>query len=442
MKFVSTKNENLITDFSTAIFTGMPPDGGLYEPAENISLSAAYNAFDKTTSFQQLSENAAVKLLAPELGTEAVVNIVKTAFTFSPAVRKLDKNIFLLELFHGPTCAFKDFGAAFLAASMEELLSVNGKRAVVLVATSGDTGGAVARAFFNKKGIDVVLLYPSHRVSPLQEKQLTTLGGNIRALEVKGSFDDCQRMVKETFLDEELRGSINLTSANSINPGRLIPQSFYYMYGYLAIQKNFDPANSERGFAFCVPSGNFGNLTAGILAREWGLPVSNYIAATNINDVVPAYLKSGIFKPRPSVPTLSNAMDVGNPSNFERLSAIFNNDSRLMGSVIHGESVTDLETLKSIKEVYEKYGVLIDPHTAVGYQAAQRYLRNLRQNDLRIMILATAHPGKFTETVFKATGQKPDIPETLKILINRPKLSTVIDPSTEILKEFILTHFT
>jgi len=437
MKFVSTRNKSLITDFYTAIFTGMPPDGGLYEPAENISLSDTYSAFNKTTSFQQLSENVAVKLLAPEIGLKQVANIVKTAFPFSPAIRKLDENIFLLELFHGPTCAFKDFGAAFLAASMEELLSFNDKRAVVLVATSGDTGGAVARAFFNRKGIEVVLLYPSHRVSPLQEKQLTTLGGNIKALEVKGSFDDCQRMVKEAFLDEELRSSINLTSANSINPGRLIPQSFYYMYGYLAMQKQFGTGGKEKDFIFCVPSGNFGNLTAGILAREWGLPVSNYIAATNINDVVPAYLKSGIFKPRSSIPTLSNAMDVGNPSNFERLLAIFNNDSRLMGSVIHGESVTDLETLKSIKEVYEKYGILIDPHTAVGYQAARSYLRNSR-----IMILATAHPGKFTETVFKATGQKPDIPETLKILLNRPKHSTVIDPSTEILKEFILTHFT
>jgi len=441
MKFVSTRNKKLAADFSTAIFTGMPPDGGLYEPAEKISLKEIYDSFNKKTSFQELSEKAAVKLLAPEIEQEAAFDIVKTAFTFSPAIRKLDESIFLLELFHGPTCAFKDFGAAFLAASMERLLDNSSKRALVLVATSGDTGGAVARAFLNRKGIDVVILYPSHRVSPLQEKQLTTLGGNINALEVKGSFDDCQRMVKEAFLDKEIRSSINLTSANSINPGRLIPQSFYYMYGYLALQEQLSADNANKDFAFCVPSGNFGNLTAGILAREWGLPVSRYIAATNINDVVPAYLKSGIFKPRSSVPTLSNAMDVGNPSNFERLLAIFHNDSSLMSSVIHGETVTDTDTLKTIKEVYEKYGIFIDPHTAVGYRAAKRYLKHTTQKGLRIIILATAHPGKFTETVFKATGYKPDIPETLKILLNKPKKSTIIDPSTRILKEYILSRF-
>ncbi|NOY07968.1 MAG: threonine synthase [Spirochaetes bacterium] len=433
MKFISTRNINSITGFRTAIFTGLAPDGGLYNPMEDYDLGDIFNTFNGSASFKTICRSAALKLFSPEIEKSTVESIIEKAFTFSPKVHILDKKISLLELFHGPTCAFKDFGAAFLAASMEELLSMENRKALILVATSGDTGGAVARAFFKKRNIDVVILYPSQRVSPLQEKQLTTLGHNITALEVKGSFDDCQRMAKEAFLDRELKEKINLTSANSINPGRLIPQSFYYMFGYIAYK------NSAEDIVFCVPSGNFGNLTAGILAHKWGMPASRYIAATNVNDVVPEYLKSGLFIPRASITTLSNAMDVGNPSNFERLKALFNNNNQDMNSVIHGEAITDSETIQSIREVYERYGILIDPHTAVGYRAARNYL--LKNGRGKILILATAHPGKFTETVYRATGIEPEVPDTLKMLMDRPKRSIIIDPSIEELKTFIFKHF-
>ena len=444
MKFYSTRNKNHLVSFKEAIFQGISPDGGLYNPAEMPDLSDLFKAMDEKTTFVDSSAMLAYEILKDDLSAERVKNICKKAFTFKPEITDAGGNIFILELYHGPSCAFKDFGASFLAAAMEELLSGDDRKAIILTATSGDTGSAVAQAFHNKKNIEVVILYPSGRVSTLQEKQLTTLGGNVTALEVKGSFDDCQKMVKEAFLDKAL-SALPLTSANSINLGRLLPQAFYYVYAVNQLKKKYD------SLIFSVPSGNFGNLTAGVLAAKWGLPVKKFIAATNANKEVPDYLESGIYSPRSSVQTYSNAMDVGNPSNFERLKDIFNDDYKKMGQLLAGEWVTDDETLNAVKSYYEKKGKFIDPHTAVGYVASQRYIKKIKASsggcccscneNSALITLSTAHPGKFLEVVEQATGKKQTLPPQLEKILNLRKESVLIDNTAEDLKKFLLGKF-
>ncbi len=439
MKFASTRDINRIVTFKEAVFTGLAPDGGLYNPVSTPDLSAFFKSCSRETPFLDITIEMTARLFEEELDREAAERICRRAFTFSPALVDGKNGIRILELFHGPSCAFKDFGASFLASSMEEFLNKDVRHAVILTATSGDTGSAVARAFHGRKNIDVVILYPSGRVSPLQEKQLTTLGGNVSALEVKGNFDDCQRMVKEAFVDPDLRSRLALTSANSINLGRLIPQSFYYVYAYSRLKPS---ADREPGrFYFCVPSGNFGNLTAGILARTWGLPAEGFIAATNINDVVPEYLSNGKYHPRPSKQTYSNAMDVGDPSNFERIKHIFGNSWEKMTGAVTEEVVTDDETEETIGRMYKEQGMLVDPHTAVGCLAAERFLEKHPSENLTIITLSTAHPGKFLEIVQQATGKKPDLPERLSEVLDLPKESILIENSLEALSEFLLETF-
>jgi threonine synthase len=424
--------------FREALFRGLAPDGGLYHPVPPPDLKALFSSFSASTSFQELAEAVCRELFAEELGAEAVSRIVRRAFPFAPVLRPLEAGLRLLELFHGPTLAFKDFGACFQAAAMEELLREQGRRALILVATSGDTGSAVARAFFRRAGIDVVILYPSGRVSPLQEKQLTTLGENVTALEVLGSFDDCQRLAKQAFRDEELARRLPLTSANSINLGRLLPQALYYIYGFthLAAAAGI-PIGPAR---FCVPSGNFGNLTAGVYAWQWGLPVEGFIAATNVNDVVPEYLATGVYRPRASLATLSNAMDVGDPSNFERLQAVFASDLQAMRRLIHGERITDAETRDCLRRVYEEHGLLVDPHTAVGVLAARRF-REKSGFTGELLVLATAHPGKFPQIVQETSGVTPHLPPALKALADLPKRSVPIAARFEELKELLLQRY-
>lgn len=436
MKLLSTRKKSAGTTFNQALFKGLAPDGGLYHPIEKSDLSTLFLSFTENTPFSKIAEAVSLRFLEKELDQKIITKIVKRAFNFTPVLRRLNKNIHLLELFHGPSCAFKDFGACFLASFMEEILLEKNKRAIILVATSGDTGSAVAQAFHNKESIDVVILYPSKRVSFLQEKQLTTLGGNVYALEVKGAFDDCQRLAKEAFQDNELKSKLSLTSANSINIGRLFPQSFYYIFAYAQLQKE-----ARDNLYFCVPSGNFGNLTAGVYAWSWGLPVLRFIAATNINDVVPEYLETGIYKPRPSIKTLSNAMDVGNPSNFERLLEIFAHDQGAMADKIVGQVVNDKDTLLSISEIYKEKGIFIDPHTAVGYLAAKRYLK-INGNSLKqIIVLATAHAGKFPETIKQATGKKIEPPPAINKLLSKKKQSLLIENNINDLKSFLLNTF-
>ena len=442
MVFKSTREKCDAADFKSAIFQGLAPDGGLYVQATIPDLSEVYRKITKETPFATIAAEMTNALLPDEISSRDAASICAKAFPFSPKLNKIEDHISILELYHGPSCAFKDFGASFLAHAMEYFLGERNDRAIILTATSGDTGSAVAQAFHNVENIDVVILYPSGRVSPLQEKQLTTLGGNVHALEINGAFDDCQRMVKEAFMDAALRSSLQLTSANSINLGRLLPQSFYYIWARAQSAKNLGDmlTPGKAPLLFCVPSGNFGNLTAGVLAWKWGMQVDGFIAATNINDIVPEYLSSGIFTPRPSSHTYSNAMDVGNPSNFERLEWLFNNDNRSMKQVIHGEVVSDDETLDTIAQVYKDKGVFLDPHTAVGYIASRRYLET--NNNADILAFSTAHPGKFGEIVEKATGKNPVLPPQLEAVMQKEKHSTVIDNSLEALRGFLMDTFT
>jgi len=418
LKFVSTRNPARRVSFEEALFQGLAPDGGLYIPEEGLELQTHFKALDRNSSFHEISALVTAYLLKGELDAGAVHRVVKNAFPFEPKLVQVDDQLSILELYHGPSCAFKDFGASFLASAMEEFLQSSDRKAVILTATSGDTGSAVATAFYGKKNIDVVILYPSGRVSPLQEKQLTTLGGNITALEVTGSFDDCQRMVKAAFMDPDLSKAYPLTSANSISLGRLIPQSFYYIWAFAQLKDQL-----KEEFFFSVPSGNFGNLTAGLNAWKWGLPVTGFVAATNANDVVPRYLETGIFSPRPSQLTYSNAMDVGNPSNFERMEALFQKNWNLMRSLVFGDSVTDAETLETIRDVKNQHNMFLCPHTAVGYSAARRFLEHEARDNSHICVLSTAHPAKFIEVVELATGQKPELPPPLLAAATRTKVS-------------------
>jgi threonine synthase len=440
MRFRSTRAEDPACEvsFREALFRGLAPDGGLYQPVDPPKLAGLFDSFSARTSFQDLAEAVCRELFAEELGEAAVSRIVRRAFSFAPVLRPLEAGLDLLELFHGPTCAFKDFGACFQAAAMEELLQREGGRALILVATSGDTGSAVARAFYRRGGIDVAILYPSGRVSPLQEKQLTTLGANVTALEVLGSFDDCQRLAKQAFRDEELASALPLTSANSINLGRLLPQALYYIYGISRLAAR--PGAPEGPARFCVPSGNFGNLTAGIYAWQWGLPVAGFIAATNVNDVVPEYLATGVYRPRASLSTLSNAMDVGDPSNFERLLAVFASDVAAMRRLIHGERITDAETRDCLRRVYEEHGLLLDPHTAVGVLAARRF-REKTGFAGELLVLATAHPGKFRQIVQESVGITPELPPALRELADLPKRSVPIAARFADLKEYLLASY-
>ncbi len=432
MTFRSTRSDTQRVGFMDAVVQGLAPDGGLYQPVEDVKLRDSLLKWDESTSFTEIATRAALGIFGDELDEPDVADLVETAFPFEPKLVALSDNLHVLELFHGPSCAFKDFGASFLAGVMERRFASRGDRAIILTATSGDTGSAVAEAFYRRENIDVVILYPSGRVSALQEMQLTGRGENIHALEVDGSFDDCQRLVKEAFRDQELRAALPVTSANSINVGRLLPQIFYYLYGFTRIKKR-RPAK----LFYTVPSGNFGNLTAGVFAWSWGMPVTGFIAATNANDTVPRYLLSGSYEPQPSVRTLSNAMDVGDPSNFERLQALFPAGSGSMGALIRGESVTDTDTRDAMRRWYERSGVFVDPHTATGVVAAERFGDSSYADLAMTLVLGTAHPAKFSDIVFEATGHRPPVPAQLAAALERVKHATRISAAYAELRDYL-----
>ncbi|MBN2652236.1 MAG: threonine synthase [Spirochaetales bacterium] len=436
MIFYSTRNKEDKATYGQAIFKGLAEDGGLYHPETMPDLREIFDNFDKTTSFLEIAEKTTYALLSDEISQEQAHQICHRAFKFKPELKKLSSKISILELFHGPSAAFKDFGASFLASSMETYLADKNERAVILTATSGDTGSAVARAFYKKDNIDVIILYPSGRVSPLQEKSLTTLGENIHALEVNGTFDDCQRVVKEAFQDLNLKKEYSLSSANSINIGRLIPQSFYYIWAWA--QQKSNPDDKVNNLTFCVPSGNFGNLTAGILASKWGMNVNKFIAATNANNVIPKFLETGEYKAIPSIATYSNAMDVGDPSNFERLKEIYK-DNKEMSAEVEGVFVDDQTTLKVMEDVYNRKDYFVCPHTAVGYEASSRFLE--KNPEAKIISLATAHPAKFLEVTDEALGVIPPIPQRLKSLLKKDKIAEKINPTLEDLKFFLVKNF-
>ena len=431
MRYISTNHQSEAVTLRQAVLQGLPPDNGLYLPAEIQQFPAAFLSRTPQLSFQQIALEVAHTLLGGDLPWNILEQLVDAAFTFDAPLVELEQNTFSLELFHGPTLAFKDFGARFMARLMGYFMEESSRELNILVATSGDTGSAVAHGFLGIPGIRVFILYPSGKVSRIQEQQLTTMGHNITALEVEGVFDDCQQLVKSAFLDRDLTSKLQLSSANSINLARLIPQSFYYVYAYSRL------ANRDSAPVFSVPSGNFGNLTAGIIAQRMGLPVTRFIAATNVNRAVPDYLASGKYSPAPSLATISNAMDVGNPSNFARLLELYQADVARMRVDLWGCSVTDADAKAVIRRVQAQCRYILDPHGAVGYLALERFRQQHNWNGPGIF-LETAHPAKFSELVEEVLSCKVETPERLREYLARKKQSIKLPNSFAALKELLL----
>lgn len=426
--FISTRGKARPVSFLEAMERGLAPDGGLYIPDRWPDLSDPLWKDINGKSLQEIGLRLS-RTFIPEVAARELQPLVEDALSFEAPLVHLHDDRYILELFHGPTLAFKDFGARFMARMMSYQARRKGEHMVILVATSGDTGSAVGRAFEGVEGVDVCLLYPSGKVSKLQEQQLTTIGGNVTALEVDGTFDDCQKMVKEAFLDEELRKDITLSSANSINIARLLPQMFYYAGALAQLEGN-------RSVHFCVPSGNFGNLTAGMMACKTGMPAGQFVAGTNVNDVVPLFLEEGNFVPKPSRTTISSAMDVGNPSNLERIRALYPDTSTLKQH-LWAASFNDDQTRDAIREVYSDYDYLLDPHTAVGYRAAGQY-KNERKGDRDpVIILSTAHPAKFGDIIEPVIGQPVTMPDRLAESLNKEKKSIGIDAEYPALEAFL-----
>ncbi len=431
MNYYSLNNPSAKVSFKEATIKGQAPDKGLYFPEKIPALPA-----DLITNITSLShEEIAIRVIRPYIGDtipeKELERIISETINFNFPLVPVTGDISSLELFHGPTLAFKDVGARFMSRCLGYFVKDQSQPVTVLVATSGDTGGAVASGFYDVPGVNVVILYPSGKVSSVQELQLTTLGKNISALEVGGTFDDCQRMVKTAFADPDLIRALFLTSANSINVARWLPQQFYYFFAYR------EWADKDHPPVICVPSGNFGNICAGLLAHRSGLPARHFIAACNANDIVPSYLQTGTYIPKPSTPTLSNAMDVGDPSNFVRILEIFHHEFTSLKKVMTSYSITDEETRRTIRDVYRKYHYLPDPHGAVGFLALERFLTE--HPGEKGFFLETAHPVKFYDAVEKETGEKVLIPDTIKNLLGRKKQSIKINPDFQQLKNILLS---
>ena len=420
MRYISLNHNSQPVDFKTAVMNGLAPDKGLYFPEEVISLPKKITDNIKSIDDHELCYEVIKGYIGQDFSKEELIQIIKKTIDFKIPLNKIGDNpIYSLELFHGPTLAFKDIGAKFLALCMDKIKNdFNSKGITVLVATSGDTGGAVAKGFEGLDGINVCILYPKGRISEVQEKQITTNDKNIIAFEVNGDFDDCQKMVKDAFNDLEIKSKITLTSANSINIARWLPQMFYY---FLAIKK----MDNENDNIFSVPSGNFGNICAGILSKEIGLNIKLFLASTNINKTVPEYLESGIYSPEKTKPTISNAMDVSDPSNFVRIQKIYNNDIQKIKKIIKAFSFNDNQTREAIKDVYNRNNYLMDPHSAIGYLGIKSYLSNHSTNSSGIF-LSTAHPIKFKEQVEKSIGKEIPMPSRLKGIMEKSKRSIEI----------------
>ncbi|HYT24525.1 MAG TPA: threonine synthase [Candidatus Polarisedimenticolia bacterium] len=433
MRYRSTSRKAPLTSLRGAVLRGLAPDGGLYMPVEIARHSPKELEEFRGLPFTEVCFRVVRPFATPDVPEEVLWQIVSEAINFPVKLVSLSPGLHILELFHGPTLAFKDFGARFMARLMGYFVRGETRPLTVLVATSGDTGSAVAHGFLNVPGIRVLILYPSKRVSEAQEKQFTTLGENITALEVAGTFDDCQRLVKQAFSDAELNRCAFLTSANSINIGRLLPQMFYHVAAYRQLPVASVP------LIVSVPSGNFGNLTAGIFAKRIGLPVAKYVASTNANDVVPEYLLTGEFHPRAAKTTYANAMDVGNPNNFPRLLDLCRNRLEYVQKEIWGHGVTDEETLREMKAIHDRFGYIADPHTAVGVLGWEAFKLE-HAEPAQGLVLATAHPAKFADVVMKAIGTAPPLPDRLATYLKREKLSLAISSSYAEFKQFLLAN--
>lgn len=431
MIYYNLKDHQEKIDFRNAAITGQGKDKGLFFPENIPQLDQDFiQNIDQYTQ-EEIAYRCMKDLVGEEIPSEILWEIVSETVNFEIPLVKINDRISVLELFHGPTLAFKDIGARFMSRCLSYFLKDQQKKVTVLVATSGDTGGAVAHGFYQVPGISVVILYPKNRVSPVQEKQLTALGANISALEVNGSFDDCQDLVKLAFADEKINENLLLTSANSINVARWLPQQIYYLLAY----KQWLAQQDEKP-VICVPSGNFGNICAGLLAHFRGLPFDHFIAACNDNHVVPEYLKTQNFQPQKAVPTLSNAMDVGNPSNFVRILELFGHQFDALQNTVSAYSINDRDTLNTITEVYQKNHYLLDPHSAVAFASLEQYLEE--NPGKKGFILGTAHPVKFPDAVEKAINTSIEIPESLNDLMKKEKKTVEINSDFEELKRFLL----
>ena len=469
MIYTDTRDKSVKADFKTAVMGGMnQKTGGLYIPVEFPKLDSSLLNKDPAPSFRDIAFNMAKPYVEGEIPDDDLAAIIQDAYPFQPKVVPLDSISYVMELFHGPTCAFKDFGARFMARVMSYFNRSESTPLHILVATSGDTGSAVGSAFHNVPGLDVTILYPDGKISPLQEKQLSTFTGNVRALKVKGTFDDCQKLVKTAFTDTELRGKLRLSSANSINIARLLPQSFYYMYSSLVVRNRaaLDNKIQDPAIIMVVPSGNFGNITSGMIAKEMGAPIAGFTAATNSNRTIPDWIATGDYNARPSVETLANAMDVGAPSNYERIQALYTLEQ--VRSMYASYWQNNDGIMKAIKDCNDKTGYIIDPHGAIGYAAwdairngAMEDLMNGKKNDYNTpgltpnvpswaqtvvdkkavgVILETASPAKFGSIVTDAIGKEPPMPDRLEAVMRLPDNAIPMDNDYNMFKDWLLAN--
>ncbi|MFP9117405.1 threonine synthase [Flavobacterium sp. RNTU_13] len=427
MKYYSLNNPDIQTSFKEAAITGIAQDKGLYFPESIPQLDADFIANIENYSYEEIAYRAIAPFVGDEIPEDKLRQIVAETLAFPFPVVQVEEGVYALELFHGPTMAFKDVGARFMSRCLNYFTQGEDKKITILVATSGDTGGAVASGFLGVEGIEVVILYPSGKVSDVQEKQLTTLGQNIKALEVNGTFDDCQDMVKQAFLDEELK-NISLTSANSINVARWLPQMFYYFIAYKELKKLGKP------LVVSVPSGNFGNICAGMMAKKIGLPIQHFVASTNVNDTVPRFMDSQQYQPKPTVETLSNAMDVSNPSNFVRILELFGKEFGALDNELTSYSFTDAETVATLQKVYTEDNYLCDPHGAVGYLGLKKYLKD--KENLTGVFLETAHPVKFADSIINNLKIEIPVPAQIQAVLHGEKKADQISTYNE-LKDFL-----
>lgn len=466
MIYTDTRDSSVKADFKTAVMGGMnSKTGGLYIPVSFPKLETSFILKDPAPSFRDIAFNMAKPYVEGEIPDEDLIQIIQDAYPFTPKIVPTDSISYVLELFHGPTCAFKDFGARFMARVMSYFNRTEKDNLHILVATSGDTGSAVGSAFHGVPGIDVTILYPEGKISPLQEKQLSTFTGNVRALKVKGTFDDCQKLVKTAFTDDALRGKLRLSSANSINIARLLPQSFYYMYAACYVRNRcvIDSKLKDPAIIMVVPSGNFGNLTSGLIAKEMGAPIAGFTAATNSNRTIPDWISTGDYNARPSVETFANAMDVGAPSNYERIKAMYNLEQ--VRSMFASYWTDNDGIIQAIKNCYDKTGYIIDPHGAIGYQAWEDIkaggLSSCKSNDYRNkglspnvpewaskvtskeavgIILETASPAKFGQIVREAIDKDPVIPERLEQIMKLPDQAVSMENDYNKFKDWLLAN--
>lgn len=433
MKYYSTNQQERDVSLEEAVVKGLAADKGLYMPDVIKSLPASFYDHIEDLSFQEIACRVADAFFGEDVPTDTLKQIVCDTLSFDAPLVPVSDNIYSLELFHGPTLAFKDVGGRFMARLLGHFIRKEGKRQVnVLVATSGDTGSAVANGFLGVEGIHVYVLYPKGKVSEIQEKQFTTLGQNITALEVDGTFDDCQALVKAAFMDKELNAHMQLTSANSINVARFLPQAFYYFYAYAQLKK----AGKADNVVVCVPSGNFGNITAGLFGKRMGLPVKRFIAANNRNDIFYQYLQTGVYSPRPSVATIANAMDVGAPSNFARVLDLYGNSHDAICADISGATYTDEQIAETVKNVWQAHHYLLDPHGACGYRALSE---GLKPGETGIF-LETAHPAKFKDTVEKIIGEEVEIPAKLQAFMRGEKKSVAMSKEFTAFKNYLMNE--